>query len=398
MVDKKRVAIFVETARKAGRSMLRGAIRYAESTQNWVFYHSPPFYTRQSPKRTSATLARLKKWKVDGIIAEEPDRFDWFIQHSVPVVISISSSPDCYPRLPRIMSRAGVIAEMAVNHFRERGICHFAFCGHDGVFWSGQRSTHYAEKVRQLQFDTYLYEPPRARHKRLWENEISHLVQWLRSLPKPVGILCCNDERGVEVIEACKEAKIRIPEDAAILGVDDDHLVCTLSSPGLSSISLDFETTGWQAAHLLDRLMQGDVMSGQEVPVEPQNVVTRHSTEILALNDRTLTDAIKYIREHSTHFFGVDEVASATATARRTLEKKFRTILGCTIHDQIRRTHVERIAAMLRETNLTISEIASRMGFGSEKNLSRYFRKDKGISPREYRRHFCLSRPDLTDP
>ena len=392
-MDKKRVAIFVETARKAGRSILRGAIRYAELTQNWVFYHSPPFYTRQSPKRTSATLARLRRWKVDGIIVEQPEQFDWFIQHAVPVVIAISSAQDRYPQLPRIMSRAHLIGEMAVDHFRARGLSHLAFCGYDGVFWSQQRSLHFAERARQLQLSTYLYEQPGTRHKRLWENEITYLGHWLRSLPKPVGILCCNDERGVEVIEACKEANIRIPEDAAILGVDDDPLVCTLSSPQLSSISLDFETTGWQVARLLDQLMRGDALCGQKVPVEPQSIVTRHSTDILALQDRALIDAVKYIREHAGGFLNVDDVALASATARRTLEKKFRTVLGCTIHDQIRRTHVEQIARMLRETNLTISEVALRMGFESEKNLSRYFRKEKGISPKEYRKQFCLSQP-----
>ena len=399
MMHRKRVAIFVETDRKTGRSILRGAIRYADLTQNWVFYHSPPFYLRRSPKRTSATLTRLRKWKVQGMIVEQPERFDWFIRRSVPaVIVATSSTEDRYPGLPRTTSCAGRISQMALDHFRERGLSHLAFCGYDDMFWSRERSQHFAETVRQLELPTYLYEQPGARSRRLWEKEVSYLGQWLRSLPKPVGILCCNDERGVEVIEACKQARIRVPEDAAILGVDDDPLVCTLGSPQLSSISLDFETAGWQAAHLLDQLMRGDALSVLEVPVEPQSIVTRHSTDILALDDRAVVDAIKYIRENSACFFNVDDVAVACATARRTLEKKFRVALGCTIHDQIRRTHVEQIARMLRETNLTISEVASKMGFESEKNLSRYFRKDKGITPKEYRKQFWLSRPNPIHP
>ncbi len=397
-MDKKRVAIFVETARNVGRSILRGVIRYAELTQNWVFYHSPPFYVRQNPQGTSTTLARLRRWKVEGIIVEQPERFDWFIRHSVPVVIVTSSAADRYAQLPRTMSCAGRIGKMAANHFRERGLSHLAFCGYDDVPWSRERGQHFAEQARQLQLPMYLYEQPRTRSQRLWENEISHLARWLRSLPKPVGILCCNDERGVEVIEACKEAGIRIPEDAAVLGVDDDPLVCTLASPQLSSISLDRETAGWQVAHLLDQLMHGDALRGQRVPLEAQGIVTRHSTDILAFGDRAVVDAIKYIREHAGGFLNVDDVALASATARRTLEKKFRVALGCTIHDQIRRTHVEQIARMLRETNLTIAEVASKMGFESEKNLSRYFRQEKGITPKEYRKQFWWSRPNPIHP
>jgi len=330
---------------------------------------------------------------VDGIISEQPERFDWFIRRSVPfVAVATSLAEDRYPQLPRTTSSALPIAEMAVTHFRERGLSQLAFCGYEDVIWSRERSRCFAEKARQLQLPVSLYAPPRAGSKRLWEKEEFYVERWLRSLPKPVGILCCNDERGAEVIEACKQAGIRIPEDAAILGVDDDPLVCTLAGPQLSSISLDFETTGWHAAHLLDQLMHGAALCGQKVPIEPQSIVTRHSTDILAFEDRTVVDAVKYIREHSSSVFNVEDVATAAATARRTLEKRFRAVLGCTIHDQIRRTHVEAIAKMLRETNLAISEIAAKMGFESEKNLSRYFRRDKDISPSEYRKRFWLAR------
>jgi len=388
MSDKRHVGVFLETSRKAGRSLLRGIIRYAEMAENWAFYREPPFYTQRNLKRTSTILSRLERWNVNGIFTEEPHKFDQLIRRSVPVIILISSARPYFSRLPRMMSDAGTIAEMAVEHFRERGIHHFAFCGYDDVFWSQERSKNYIEKASQLKFSTYLYRQPRGRHKRLWENEILHLAQWLCSLPKPVGILCCNDERGVEVIEACREAKIRIPEDAAVLGVDDDDLVCTLNSPQLSSISLDFENTGWEAAHLLDQLMQGKTMNGQQIAVRPQNITARHSTDILAVDDQTVVQALRYIKENSRRFFNVDDVATATATARRTLEKKFRAALGRTIHDQVRHIHVEQIARLLRETNLTISEIASQMSFENTKNLSRYFRKEKGISPREYRKQY----------
>jgi LacI family transcriptional regulator len=218
-----------------------------------------------------------------------------------------------------------------------------------------------------------------------FQKEQLRIAGWLSSLPKPVGILACNDDRGQHVLEACKLADINVPEDVAVLGVDNDTLICDLCDPPLSSVSLGTIQAGFEASKLLDRLMNGEKMNGQIISVPATHIVKRQSTDILAINDKNIVNALLYIKANFKEKIKVDEVVKATALGRRNLERKFKKVLGRSILEEITRARIEHISKLLIETDLRISEIMSTVNFSEIQHLSRYFRKEKSMSMRDFR-------------
>ena len=215
------------------------------------------------------------------------------------------------------------------------------------------------------------------------------MAHWLKSLPKPVGLMTCCDDCSQHIIEACKIAELHVPEQVAVIGVDNDELVCKLSNPPLSSIALNFERGGYEAAELLDKLMTGkEKMKNQLIKVEPTYPVSRQSTDILAIDDSDIAKAIRFIRQHCKEPIRVDNVVAAAALSRRVLEKRFQKILGRSVLCEIRRVRVEQIVRMLVGTNLPISQIASKLGYPSVDHIARYFRQEKAMTPLAYRKQY----------
>ena len=222
--------------------------------------------------------------------------------------------------------------------------------------------------------------------KRKWENEQILMAAWLKQLKKPVGIMACNDDRGQHVIEACKIAMLRVPEDVAVIGVDDDDLICDLCDPPLSSVALNVEKAGYEAAKLLDKMMSEGKQINKNIEVNPTYVRIRHSTDIIATQDIELTKAITFIRQNFRKSIQVKNVVEATTLSRRGLEQRFRNKLNRSINSEIRRIRIEHICRLLVETELSISEIAYGFGFSSVEHISRYFQKEMGQSLRDYRK------------
>jgi LacI family transcriptional regulator len=240
--------------------------------------------------------------------------------------------------------------------------------------------------VAERGYDTVLYKQPKTRADRLWEKEQFYLAQWLSGLPKPVGIMTCNDDRGQHVTEACAIAGLKVPYEVAIVGVDNDDQICDVCYPPLSSVALNVERGGFKAAQLLDQRMRGGDVSEWTVVVRPSRVVTRRSSESMAIEDGTVADALHYIRRNARNPIQVEDVVEALHASRRTLHDKFKRALGCTVHDEIKRVRVELIIQMLIDTDVSISEIAYNLGYESADHIARYFRAKVGVSPAEYRK------------
>lgn len=221
-----------------------------------------------------------------------------------------------------------------------------------------------------------------------WEKEQLVLADWLKSLPKPLGLMTCSDDRARSVIEASKITGLNVPEDVAIIGVDNDELVCSLANPPLSSVAMNVERAGYEIAEVLDKLMAGEKMAGQRIIVHPTHIVTRQSTDILATEDREVASAVHFIHQNGNQIIQVADVIDATTLSRRALEQRFRKILGRSILEEIRRVRVERVSRMLMETNLSVSQIAKAIGYSNSENITRYFRREKGISPLTYRKKY----------
>jgi LacI family transcriptional regulator len=201
--------------------------------------------------------------------------------------------------------------------------------------------------------------------------------------------MACNDDRGRQVVEACKIAGVHVPEDVAIVGADNDELICELSSPRLSSVALNLERSGFEAAELLDRLMRRrEKMTNQQIIVQPTRIVARQSTDILAIEDSEVAEAVRYIRQHAKERIQVDDVARAVGVSRRGLERKFRRVVRVSILREIRRVRLEQIIRMLVETNHSIGHIALALNFPSIEHISRFFRQQMKFSPLAYRKKY----------
>ena len=371
------VLLFIETSREFGRGLLYGIARYSRLHGPWRVY-------RQSTGLDSS-LPEWRDLKIDGAIVRDVSMAGNLAGSGLPLIYA-QHNKDSYAPFPAIITDSAAIASMAAEHFLDRGFEHFAYCGLDEFVWSRLRAHHFSARVARSGFQVSLYRQPKARAKRAWKSEENLIAEWLRSLPKPVALMCCNDDRALQVIEACKLAEMYVPDQVAVLGVDNDVLICDLADPPISSIALNTETAGHEAARLLDRLMSGEKMAGQEIRVGPTHIVTRMSTDMLAVADREVAAAVRFIRRHPNRMIQVDDVVDATNVSRRVLEKRFKAILRRSVYQEIRRVRVNYITELLVGTDMSITEIAVKSGFDGVEHVSRYFRKETGISLREYRK------------
>jgi LacI family transcriptional regulator len=383
----------METSRKYGRSILRGIAKYSRAHGPWIFYRQAPFYWGSSSKK--ATLQRLLKLDIDGIILREQreqELTDSILALGLPVVVS--PYREIFPGLHNILSDDAAIGAMAAKYLLRRGFKQFAYCGFGEMFyWSRERGKGFGERVAQAGFEIhyYEYEQPKSRYPHSWEKEQVILVDWLKKLPKPVALMACNDDRSQHVLEACKIAGLHVPEQVAIIGLGNDDLVCDLASPPLSSIALGGEKGGYEAAATLDKLMRGKQVSSQRIIVPTLYVVTRQSTDILKIDDPYVAQALRFIyRRAGREAIQVNDVLRAVPLSRRTLYERFARVLGRPVHEEIKRVRVDQLARMLVSTNLSISQIASTFGCSDMKNLARYFKQAKGMSPTQYRKHHSL--------
>lgn len=375
---------------------MRGIAKYAFLFGPWTFYHRRFFYLDKSfsAKARRLELEHLKKWGADGIIARE------FSAHTreevmtlgIPAVISTVFDEKIEPGVGNIYVDNYGIGAMAAEHLLERGFHNFSFCGFDDFFWSRERARGFTERIDRAGHNVNLYTQPRSRRRQLWDYEQHAIADWLESLPKPVGLMACIDEKAQDVIQACRQADIHVPEEVAIVGGDNDELICELSNPQLSSVAITGEQVGYDAAALLDELMHGKKPDKKRmtITVRPTHVVTRRSTDILAVSDKQVADAMRFIRIRSREPIQVSDVADAVAMTRQGLNKKFKRALSRSIHAEIAGVRVGQIIRLLLETDMSISEIAYSMGYSESKHLSHFFHRETGMSPLEYRRRLGI--------
>ncbi len=371
------VLLFVETSREFGRGLLHGIARYSRLHGPWRVY--------RWPGALDSSLPEWKSLKIDGAIVRDVKVVERLAHSGIPVIFA-QHNKESYAPFPSIITDGALIGGMGAEHFLDRGFRNFAYCGLDEFAWSRGRAQYFRQRLEQAGLAVSLYRPPASKRGRALRNEQSQIADWLRQLPKPVAVMCCNDDRALLVIEACKLAGCSVPDDVAVLGVDNDVLVCDLADPPISSIALNTESAGYEAARLLDELMKGGAMTGQVIPVQPTHIVTRMSTDMLAVTDPDVATALGFIRRNANRLIQVDNVVEATTASRRVLEKRFKAILHRSVHQEIRRIRVNNIVRLLVGTDLSIADIAAHCGFDGVEHIARYFRKETRVSLREYRK------------
>lgn len=381
-----KIVLLIPASRGFERTLLSGIAKYAKCNGPWVFYMDLPDYLMERPIKKK--LDWLKDIGADGIIARIPSSYtvEDLIQSKLPFIFtSIHKSLN---DLPCILPDCEGMATMGAEYFLAKGFKNFAFCGFENNHWCSERGRFFGDVLRRQGLESHYFYEKSGQLQKTWQKEEGTMTEWLLSLPKPIGILTSNDDMGRHVLQACRIAGLMVPEEAAVLGADNDSLVCELSEPSLSSIAYNFEGSGYKAAELLHKMIKNEPLSEMNIVVKPTHIVTRQSTDILAINDASLAKALNFIQKNFKEPIKVTDVARASAVSIRILQNKFRVLLGRTPHDEITRVRIEHAAMMLTETTQSISTIAYALGFDEVKYFTRLFSKAKGTSPVAYRKQF----------
>lgn len=378
-----RVALLIEEDREIGRSLLRGIAQYSRTHSPWIFYREVPFYERLSH---AERIRRIKDWKADGIVMREQGRLDApLLELGIPAIYSGHRSGSA-PNIPNILGDDQQIGTMAADYLIEKGFRYFGFCGFKNMWWSEDRGRFFSEHLQAKGFNTHVYPFPSGHKSPSWAEEPDLMADWIKTLPKPCAIFACTDDRCRQLSEACKRAGIMVPEEIALLGVDNDELVCDFASPPLSSIMLNAEKTGYDAAAVLHRMMQGESVGEITIPILAPRVITRQSTDIVAIEDPVAASALNYIHEHYHKGITVIDIARAAGVSRRVLEIHFRKSMNRSVYEEVLRLRMNHACVLLTETNLSIAQIAEALNYDEIKYFSRGFRKIIGVSPLAFRK------------
>ncbi|MGD0339129.1 MAG: DNA-binding transcriptional regulator [Bacteroidota bacterium] len=373
----KRIVLLLETSREFGRQLIIGIAHYSRLNGPWSFFNEPI--------DLKSSIPHLTNWKPDGIIMRDSLVSKELLKLKIPTILAVHDSS--YPKdVPVIKTDSRSIAKMASRHFIEKGFKNLAFCGFDNYDWSEGRKLFFNRFNNEAGIKTYNFRQSKKIKNYNWENEQKHVRKWIAGLPKPVGIFACNDDRGHHILEVCKLDNLRVPEDVAVIGVDNDPLICELEDPPLTSIALNVESAGFEAAKLLDQLMNKKKIVGSQIMVTPSHIVQRQSSDILAVDDAEVAQAIHYIMNNAKNKILVQDVVKATSISRRSLEKRFRKSFHRSIYNEIQQVRVELISKLLIGTDLPISQITSAFNFTDCEHISRFFKKEKGIGLREFRK------------
>lgn len=375
-----RVAVLVDTSTSWGRRIHTGIHKYDRRHGPWQLF--------VEARGMEERLRVPKGWQGDGIIARVsgPEMTRELAALRIPIV-NVSGIELPGPQFSRVSTDLTASARLAARSFLNRGFRHFAYFSLLGLAYVATHQEAFAAAVTEAggDFASYAAQPVTGAEPD-WNLDLAQLGDWLKSLPKPVGILTWNPSGAREVIYACKTAGLLVPEDVAVLSGTDDELLCELVSIPISGILVAAEQIGYQAARLLDCLMQKRATPDQSLLIAPLSIVQRQSTDTLAIRDRGLVHALSFIQKNATQPIQVGDVARQAGVSRRVLERRFMQVLGRSPAAEIRRAHLERAKHLLLESDLPIPDVAEASGFQSPEYLAFVFRKDTGMAPLNFRR------------
>ena len=381
-----KIILLMDTARCFGRSIIQGISRYSRDHGPWEFYRMPGIHRTDAGERKQS-LARLKEWGADGIILREPHNTEQLKELKLPAIVC----PYLHEPMPNVITIDGdheAEGAMAASYYIDRAFKNIAYIGLDDFKWSHSLARSFKKTADQAGINAHIYRQPKTKVKRSWINEQYILSQWLEGLEKPVGVFACTDERGRECLQAAIHAALVVPDEVAVLGLDNDRMVCELTTPAMSSITRSTETAGYRAAAMLDEQIRTGKRATRQVMVEPIRVVSRQSTDIYAIEDAQVARAVAFIRNTAFENINVDDAVEVTSLSRRMLELRFKKSLGRSIAAEIRRVKLAGAQKMLIETDFSVEKIAEKSGFTTMAYFSSFFSKTQSVSPLEYRRRF----------
>jgi LacI family transcriptional regulator len=375
---KRSVALVIETSNEYARGLLRGILRYQQEHEKWTI-DLPEQHRRADPPRW------LRTYSGHGIIARiETKSIARAVQATQLPAVDVSSAREL-STIPWVETDDRKIAQLAIQHFFEKGFRHLAFCGEGSFNWSRWRRDAFVAEAKKAGINALVFHVDDDSSGMTWPHARRRLMRWLAELPEPCGLMAAYDSLARRLIDLCIQASRRVPESIAILGVDDDPLLCQLATPPLSSIVPDSEGAGYAAAEQLDSIMSGKKIKRLDTLLPPLGIATRQSTDTFAVEDKDVSVSAHYILAHACDGIQVDDIVKQTQLTRRALETRFKKALGKTPHALIIETRLSKAERCLRETTLTLEQIADRCGFEYPEYLSVLFKKHRNMTPGEYR-------------
>jgi LacI family transcriptional regulator len=386
MQGRKSVALLIETSNAYARGLLDGIIAYQREHDPWSVYVGEQGRGAQPP-------TWIKSWKGDGIIARIETEAIALAVHRAQIPIVDVSAARLVKNIPWVETDDKEIARLAAQHLIERGFEKLAFYGEPKFNWSLWRQQHFLNLAQEAGCEGFVFDgKSRSDDDYSWIAERRRLKTWVQKLPKPIGVMACYDFAGQQLLDVCRELDIAVPEQVAVIGVDNDVRLCRLCTPPLSSVIPDTHRTGYEAAQLLDQLMHGVKKAEECLLIPPSGIAERQSSDVYALDDNDIVAALRFIRENACKGIGVADVLKAVPLSRRMLEHRFQKLVRRTPHAEIIRIRMERACRLLRETDLSLAEITSRSGFANPDYFSVAFKNHMQMTPRAYRKRSRLSR------
>jgi len=331
--------------------------------------------------------ARLKSWKVDGIILQANDykQSEQLRKWQIPMVnIGEDLGPDC--QIPRVAQHNPRVGRMAAEHLIGLGLKNLAYHGVQGRWYSDERMEGFKQAAKEARLKVNTFCLPHMTRDALWNERYEPIKRWLRTLPLPVGVFAVHDYRALIVLSACREIGLRVPEDVAVIGSDNDLMVCEFSTPTLTSVCVNAYRMGYEAARLLNQLMEGKIPGHDPVLIDPSEVASRTSTDVLHIDDPAVKKAVAFMRGHFSESFKMDQVAEVAGVSRRLLEMRFRTERKSSPAEFLVQLRLQKAKAMLAtHTHHPTEEIARVCGFGTGKNLRAAFQRIFKASPNDFR-------------
>ncbi|MBA4149925.1 MAG: DNA-binding transcriptional regulator [Verrucomicrobia bacterium] len=377
----RRVAICVDRAQGYGTTILRGIARYVETYGPWSLFIDPRFNGELSQ-------GWMREWAGDGVLAYVEDvRLADTLRHSeIPVVEVFGHRHDL--GLPQVCTDNRAIGRLGAEHLIERKFRHFSFFGYRGLPWSELRLQGFAETLKNAGFECHVHLLPR--HLGVltqWNKVQQQMGDWLVKLPRPNGIMACSDRHAQRIIDACSRENISVPEEMAVVGAGNDEDLCRLTNPPLTSVIYDIERIGYEAAQLLDQIMRGNRAAAKPkcMLIPPLGIAMRRSTEVTAIDDRMIADAMRFIREHACDGITVEEILAEFNISKTHFYRRFQNALGRSPHEEILRVKLERARSLLTQTDLAIERIAELSGFEHSEYLYPVFKRVFGMTPRAFR-------------
>ncbi len=376
----RRVALLIESSRAYAREVIRGIAHHNRKHQNWLLEFTPRGLEDPPP-------AWFKSWQGDGVLARVNDRrMAGALRRKGLPVVDLRRLIHT-PGIPWVGPDDAAVCRLVWNHFRDRGFVRFGFVGQpQGVHQAmDARADHFRELVEQSglpYFEIRLDDSPSGDR---WDKQCRQLGRWMARLPLPIAVMACNDDVGLRVLDACRRALLRVPDQVAVAGVGNDECLCDLSLPELTSVHLNPHRIGYEAAELLDRMMDGQTIEQHEYLIPPQEIVARMSTDVVAAEDPLVAEAVLFIRQHACEAIDVRGVCRHVCRSRGALEPRFKQALGRTVHQEIQRVRLARVRELLAATDLPIKQIARAAGFRYPEYLMRVFRQTMGQTLKQYR-------------